>query len=201
MSAAIRVVATRDMAAIDELIRRTREALVKEYRDTVWAIFCRILEQTPQFTGRAVAHWDIQIDGDTSYFQDDSIGRVVNIVDPKRRRNGRFFKSEAAHRKGSDQFIEIAKARNWPKLKNIHRGSVVRFTNNVRGDTDNGTRSEFYLQELQDESYWLTKLRKVNQPYETAQESIIAEMGYWVGQANTGVVTFRHSRYALGKIL
>ena len=56
----IKAVTDRDMAAIDELIRRTREALVMEYREVVWEIFCQFTDQTPQFTGRAVAHWDIR---------------------------------------------------------------------------------------------------------------------------------------------
>lgn len=193
----IKIVMTKDMAAVDELIRRTREALVDEYREVVWEIFCRILEQTPQFTGRAVAHWDIQVDGDTSYFQDDSIGKVVNTVDPQRKKNGQFVKRQVAQQKGNPQFIEIAKARNQPKLARIHRGSVVRFTNNVQGDTDNGTRSAFYMKELQDEDYWLAKLRKVNQPYETAEQSIALVQLSNMGSAGTGVVTFRHTRYAL----
>lgn len=197
MSATIKVVATKDMAAIDELIRRTREALVDEYREVVWEIFCRILEQTPQFTGRAVAHWDIQVDGDTSYFQDDSIGKVVNMVDPQRKKKGQFVKRQVAQQRGNPEFIEIAKRRNEPKLKLIRRGSVVRFTNNVRGDTDNGTRSEFYMQELQDSDYWLAKLRKVNQPYETAQESVALIQAMSPGSKGNGVVTFKHTRYAL----
>lgn len=197
MSAAIRVVATRDMAAIDELIRRTRDALVAEYREVVWEIFCRILEQTPQFTGRAVAHWDIQVDGDTSYFQNDSIGKDVNPLSGRHKKSGAFYKQDTALRRGDSTYIEVAKARNKPKLKNIHRGSVVRFTNNVSGDTDNGTRSEFYLQELQDRDYWLDKLRGVNRPYETAQESIALIQAQSPGSKMTGVVTFKHTRYAI----
>lgn len=194
----IKVVMTQDMAAIDEIIRRTREALVDEYRFVVWEIFCRILEQTPQFTGRAVAHWDIQVDGDTSYFRDDSIGKVVNMVDPQRRKNGQFVKRQVAQHKGNPEFIEIAKRRNEPKLKLIHRGSVVRFTNNVQGDTDNGTKSTFYLRELQEPTYWKAKLRAVNQPYETVQESIgTVQWFYGQGSGLPGTVTFRHTRLAL----
>lgn len=196
----IKVQATRDIAAIDELIRRTREALVEEYRAVVWEIFCRLLDQTPQFTGRAVAHWDIQVDGSTAYFQDDSIGKAVNMVDPQRKKNGQFVKRQVAQQKGNTEFIEVAKQRNKPKLALIRRGSVVRFTNNVRGDTDGGTRSEFYMQELQEKDYWLDKLRSVNRPYETAAESIALVQLSNLGQAGRGVVTFRHTRYALAYI-
>lgn len=204
----IKIVMTKDMAAVDELIRRTREAFVEDYREAVWAIFCRILEQTPQFTGRAVAHWDIQVDGNTSYFQNDDIGKQVNKVDPQRRKSakhkGQFVKRQVAQQKGNPQFIEIAKARNLPKLKLIHRGSVVRFTNNVQGDDDTGgpqgKKSTFYMRELQEPTYWKAKLRAANQPYETAQESIAWEQFSHGGRTGTGVYTFRHTRLAIERI-
>lgn len=202
MTAGIKVNTLKDVAAIDEMIRRTREALVAEYRAVVWEIFCRILEQTPQFTGRAVAHWDIQVDGDTSYFNDPNVGKNVNILTGRHKKNGAFYKQDTAHKRGDPEFIELAKLRNRPKLLKIHRGSVVRFTNNVQGDTDNGTRSAFYLQELQDKDYWLDKLRWENKPYETAQESIALVQWFYStsGNGGNGVVTFRHTRYGIGKI-
>lgn len=207
MTAGIKINTLKDVAAIDQLIRRTREALVAEYREVVWEIFCRILEQTPQFTGRAVAHWDIQVDGDTSYFNDPNVGKNVNILNPRRKKikgvqTGMFVPSQVAHKRGDPEFIELAKLRNRPKLLKIHRGSVVRFTNNVQGDTDNGTRSAFYLQELQDRDYWLDKLRWENRPYETAQESIALVQWFYStsGNGGNGVVTFRHTRYGIGKI-
>lgn len=208
MTAGIKINTLKDVAAIDEMIRRTREALVAEYRAVVWEIFCRILEQTPQFTGRAVAHWDIQVDGDTNYFDDPGIGDEVDMVDPDRNSVGMFKRYEVAKTKGATEHIEIAKARNRPKLDRIRRGSVVRFTNNVRGDDDEyygtrlGRQSEFYMQALQEPTYWKAKLRAVNQPYETAQESIALVQWFYStsGNGGNGVVTFRHTRYGIGKI-
>lgn len=189
----------KDIAGVNEMITRTREAWVDEYRGVVWEIFCRILEQTPQFTGRAVAHWDIMVDGAGTPFQNDNVGKFVNMLNPTRRKNGRFTKRAVAQHKGNPEFIEIAKARNWPKLQQIHRGSVVQFVNAVEGDTDMGASSTNYMKDLQSESYWLKKLRSVNKPYEVVAESIAlvqySAMGAYRG---TGVVVFRHTRFALG---
>jgi hypothetical protein len=179
---------------------------MSEYREVVWEIFCRILEQTPQFTGRAVAHWDIQIVSPEGFvrtpppFDDPNVGRVVNMVDPRRTKKGRFTKRESAQRKGNPMFIEVAKARNKPRLALLRRYDSVRFVNDVQGDSD-GRPSGFYMKELQDPGYWKEKLRSVNQPYETAQESIgVVQWFYGAGSDMPGIVTFRHTRFALEKI-
>lgn len=196
----IKVMMGKEMAAVDEMIRRTREAFVQDYRDAVWAIFNRILEQTPQFTGRAVAHWDIQVDGNTSYYRHDYIGKVVNPNTGRHKKDGTFYKQDAALRRGDQTYIEVAKARNFPKLALIRRESVVRFTNNVEGDNDNGASSTYYMQALQEPTYWAAKLRHENKPYETAQESIAWEQFSHGGSKGSGVYTFRRTRLAIGKV-
>ena len=67
----------------------------------------------------------------------------------------------------------------------------MRFTNNVHSDTDNGTRSAFYLQELQDRDYWLHKLRRVNNLTDRAESVALIQI-MTPGRGN-GVVTFKHT--------
>lgn len=150
---------------IDLWIKRVEDMYVQAYRDLVWKVFCRILNQTPQFTGKAVANWNIGV-GAPNYEYDDTLGDPIEptmsakILDP-------------AHRKKDLKWINVAKARNRPKMAMIKRDTRVYINNGVRGDNDKGRSSELYLDSLQDPAYWAVKLRAYNQPYETAQESMM----------------------------
>jgi len=163
---------------VDLWVKRVNEVLVAGYRDIVWKIFLRILHETPQYTGKAVANWNIGV-GVPDYNFDPSFGDAPELVDdptpgtPWDHPMGRSF-LVPAHDKGDRKWIEKAKARNRPKLPLIKRDTRVYFNNAVRGDNDKGaTTSTLYMEELQDPAYWAIKLRAVNRPYETAQESMI----------------------------
>lgn len=155
-------------AGIDLWVKRINAMAVQEYRDLVWAIFSRILNQTPQFSGKAVANWNIGV-GAPDYSFDDNFGDEISAYMGDGRRDFAHSKGSSAGRK----WIDAAKARNRPKMALIQRNTKVYINNNVRGDTDNGKSSEYYLESLQDSTYWARKLRDVNQPYETAQESVM----------------------------
>lgn len=149
---------------IDLWLRRTQSVYVKYYREIVWQTFLRILEKTPQFTGRAVANWNLSV-GQPDFSYNDDLGDEVSGSAGD---GGRH----EAHRRGHRKWINYAIARNEPKLAEIHRTSKVYINNGIRGDTDHGRSSELYLDDLQDPAYWAVKLRDVNKPYETAQQSV-----------------------------
>lgn len=148
---------------VDIRIRGVNVAYDQVYRDTVWRVFTRILNQTPQFTGRAVANWNIGV-GAPDYDFDPGLGDDIEM-------SGAQY--PIAHWRGDRKWIERAKARNRPKMARITRGMRVYINNGVMGDDDGGKSSELYMEALQESGYWLDKLRMVNKPYETAQESVI----------------------------
>jgi hypothetical protein len=144
---------------VELTMKRVREAPVDAFREIVWLTFCRILEQTPQWSGKAVANWNIGV-GAPDFSYDPDVGEKL----------GRY---DLALQRGDNEWIEYAKFRNAPKIREIRRDLKVFICNGVEGDTDNGRSSELYLDSLQDPKYWAVKLRQVNQPYETAHESVI----------------------------
>lgn len=151
---------------IELFMRRVREAPIAAYREIVWVTFVRILEQTPQWSGKAVANWNIGV-GAPDFSYDPDVGDKLGLYDLARHR-------------GDNEWIEYAKFRNAPKIAEIRRDLKVFICNGVEGDTDNGRSTELYLDSLQDPGYWAVKLRSVNQPYETAHESVIQIAGEYL---------------------
>lgn len=151
---------------IELFMTRVREAPIDAYRQIVWETFCRILEQTPQWSGKAVANWNLSV-GAPDFSYDPDVGDKLDLFDLARHR-------------GDNEWIEYAKFRNAPKVKEIRRDLKVYICNGVEGDSDNGRSTELYLDSLQDPKYWAVKLRSVNQPYETAHESIIHIAGEYL---------------------
>jgi hypothetical protein len=182
--------------SVDLAINRVREALVEEYRSVVTEIFMRLLEQTPQFTGRAVAHWEIGINGFAT-FRDDSLGDEVNILTGRHKKDGTFYKQDAAHKKGDPEWMQVALDRNLPKIARIKRGDTVHFCNNVIGDDDKGQPAN-YMTLLQSEPYWQEHLRWVNKPYEDVQYTIMLVQASTAGfgQSNSGMFTYKGRRDA-----
>jgi len=177
------------------VIRRAEETLVAEYRDVAREIFWRILNETPQFTGRATAHWQVGIDAPDLSYQDDSVGKVVNMLTGRHKKNGQFYKADSALSKGHQDAVMAAWARNEHKFDLIKRRSKVFFSNNVQGDTDGGKSSENYITSLQESGYWVEKLRGVNKPYETVAETIML-VQLARSPTGRGPFTFRGSRQA-----
>jgi len=157
---------------IDLWVTRTDEMFVEEYRDLVRRIFRRILVNTPQYSGKAVANWSIGVGApdETQYVAHGDAPEVTFSG-----RDGRVT-LHPRHQVGSPEWIAVAEARNEPKLALITRRSRVYFSNGALGDDDEGLSSDLYLDSLQDETYWREKLRTVNQPYEVAAESILFEL-------------------------
>lgn len=148
---------------IDLFMKKVEAAPVREFRELVWLVFCEILEQTPQWSGKAVANWNIGV-GSPDYSWDDSLGEP-NV--------GTTAVNASPLEKGNQEWIEVAKFRNLGKIEQIKRRERVYITNSVFGDDDHGRSSNLYLASLQDPAYWQHKLREVNKPYEVATETII----------------------------
>jgi hypothetical protein len=144
---------------IDLFMKKVESAGIDLFRDFVWKVFCEILNQTPQWSGKAVANWNIGV-GAPDFSWDDNVGDHIDAF-------------ALAHERGDEKWKRYARERNKHKLKEIHRREKVFITNAVWGDTDHGKSSHLYLESLQDPAYWTKKLRVVNQPYEIATETMI----------------------------
>lgn len=146
-------------------LTRLEESPIALYRQAIWEIFTRIVMQTPQFTGRAAASWNLGINSPDLSF-DAGMGDDLKFSEA-----GWLKKSnrEKGDRKWASESLERAKY----VLRRVRRGDKVYISNAVRGDNDGGASSEAYLASLQNAKYWGEKLRLANQPYETAMESAI----------------------------
>lgn len=167
---------------VDLWFRRVEDMVVAQYRKFIWEIFKRIVRETPQYSGKAVANWNLGV-GAPDYDFNDSYGDEP-VMSYLTKGTHRWYSGlEAPHQKGDQKWIRVALNRNRPKLMQIERRTKVFINNGVEGDNDGGaTASNLYLQELQDGSYWAKKLREVNKPYEIAQESVIIVVGQMAGK-------------------
>lgn len=177
---------------IDVMMRRAEESYVAEYRQFVWAVFVRLLYETPQYSGEAVASWNIVLSdsvgpgaGPTGYKSDVLPGRssLEALSLYRNEDTGKTVTeltlSPNAREKGDLRAIDYARRRNAKKIPLIKRRTRVFFVNTARGDNnakidkDKGLPEQFfYLQALQEPGYWVAKLREVNKPYETIDETM-----------------------------
>lgn len=177
---------------IGVMMRRVEESYVAEYRQFVWAVFVRLLYETPQYSGTAVASWNILLSdsvgpegGPTGYKSDVQPGRSrLEALDLYRNEDTgktvtELTLSPNAREKGDLRAIDYARRRNAKKIPLIKRRTRVFFVNTARGDNNakidkdkNLPEQFFYLQALQEPGYWVAKLREVNKPYETIDETM-----------------------------
>ncbi len=143
---------------IDFWIARIRYTSTEIYQKIVWDIFLRLTSQTPQYSGRAVANWRIGV-GAPDYTFDPDLGDTLPQGDP-------------VYEKGDSRWVEHARHREKKKLQLIKAGTKVFFTNMADGDDGDGN-AMYYMEALQNPSYWAAHLRAVNQPYETVHETLI----------------------------
>lgn len=157
---------------LDLWMKQVRQMSVEQYRDFVWAVFRRVLHESPQASGRGVANWRLSIgrpDDTVNYALGDEPG-----VDRVQDKTGRWrTKLVPQHVKGDERWIKTARDRALRVVKEIGYGDKVYISNSTVGTNKDGS-AQFYMVELQDASYWSHWLRAANQPYETAKESILA---------------------------
>lgn len=156
---------------LDVWLEKTKQTSLKHYRDAVWAIFRRILQTTPQWSGKAVANWKICID--TPDFS--PVPGVGSDYEIKTAKAGHDYLSFNPRHMGNNYWIDYAETANKPKLFLIKGKSKVFICNGVQGDSDSGMSDTNYLASLQEQGYWAKKLRLVNMPYETAFEVVLSE--------------------------
>ena len=190
------------MRNIDVMLQRHTDTAIAVYREMVWNLFVDLLENTPQWTGKAVANWRIGIGAPDETYE-ANVGDQDELMQTKagggsaRNTKGRFTGQtgmtifRGTHQKGDNPWIDYAKTVNKPRLFLIKRlTDAVFITNRVQGDTDNGRSSENYLESLQNPAYWAQKLRDVNKPYETVSETLVKQdlenfkvgvTGEWMG--------------------
>lgn len=173
-------------AGVDLWIKRAESTFVDGYRRLVWQIFLRILLKTPQSSGKAVANWNIGVGAPDFSFSDDygdaPLEHQIGIYQGGPNMGQPMVQLTPQHKRGDVKWRKVAVARNKPKLPLIQRRTKVFFSNGTLGDgwpQDGEEDSEgwngggfAYLEALQDPEVWVERLRDVNKPYETAQESL-----------------------------
>ena len=180
-----------NLGDIEFAMDKTRFLTADAFRNYVWQVFLRILQNTPQSSGRAVANWNISANSPdfTVYSQGGKIEYVSgdNFDKMHSTQGARGFGRLESHRsQGFPEFIEVAKRRNKVKLYGVGGGPRLGFkrggityndrvfiSNGVEGTSDDGANIESYLSDLQNPGYAARRLRAVNLPYENAQESVI----------------------------
>lgn len=159
-----------DMARLNEYfsvgIKRYKFHARDYFRKAVWHLFEEILLETPQFTGRGVANWNLSV-GAPDYTFEPWAGDDQHLTAAGN------FSHAGVRQKGDFLWIDYAVGKNEHKLDLIELDSVVYITNAAIGDDDHGRSSEMYIDSLQDPAYWAQKLRAANKPYETVAEIVI----------------------------
>lgn len=131
------------------------------FRDIVRQLFWRLTLKTPQFSGKAVANWRINV-GSPDLDWDDALGDDI------------AWDGEA-HEQGDRRWVDYARRRAKPVIDSIRYRDKVYITNSVMGDAGPGTGKYdlAYLEALQVPGMWRNKLRAANQPFESAEDSLI----------------------------
>jgi len=142
-------------------------------REFVGKVFRRVLNQTPQFSGEAVASWTIGINAPAP-LPVLSAKQQTGMGDKRIRRLAGEMRPL---KKGSDHWIGIAWQRESPKLQKLKRKDKVYITNRVLGES-----GELYMELMQNPDYWMKRLRDVNKPYEVVGDSVAHIMAQYLNK-------------------
>lgn len=155
------------IAGVDLMFRRAQEQTREEFQNFVWEIFKRILRESPQWSGKGVANWNLSVNAPNLEYRED-FGDEIGALG----RHHSVGALGATHQRGDERWARIARDRARPIKNGIFLKDKVFISNATRGDGDE-VGAELYMQALQNPGYWTYKLREVNKPYEIAQESVI----------------------------
>lgn len=153
--------------ALDAFALKAEDVTLRRFRMAVWAVFTRLLDTTPQFSGRAVANWNIGVDTPDLTFQDD----VGDYHD-----GGHLM--DDFRQVGDREWITYAMAVNKPRLALITSRSRVFISNTTRGDAFKGDKREgptYYLLDLQDPTRWANVLRDENAAAERVADVMLKQ--------------------------
>lgn len=161
---------------VDVWLKQVKGVATDQYRAMVWEIFLRVVRKTPQYTGKAVANWNISV-GQPDFSFDDSLGDHDIWFDPPE--IGEWAAApEDLRSKGDRKWMQTAWNRNRPKMEAIRYGDRVFISNGTTGDSSTGDPNEgfAYIEALQTPGAWRKRLREENLPFESVQESLIYVM-------------------------
>lgn len=147
---------------VDIWLKQVKTMSQEQYQRLIWSLFQRILRATPQWSGKAVANWNISVGSPDMEVYVDDADEVDSIL-------GTDLK------KGDTRWMQVARDRNRPKLKAIKYTDKVFIANGVSGDDKwgDGHTTFAYMAAFQNPAEWRARLREVNQPYETVSESLL----------------------------
>lgn len=157
---------------IDMWLRHVRGMSTQMYQEMVWDLFLTVVRETPQWSGKAVANWNISV-GDLGLEYDDSLGDS-DIVERSSLYENDSFTRGAPHEKGDTKWMRVAWNRNRPIMKSIKLNDKVFIYNWTTGD-----EGYSYMEGFQKSEDWPTKLRQVNRPYETVLQSVYVVTRRW----------------------
>lgn len=167
---------------IDLWMRQTRQLTVDVFRALVKDAFYRLLRNTPQWSGTAVANWKVSI-GTPDLSFDPGLGERITFTDVVIGDQSYGIRYEGVQQKGSERWMRYARSQARPIIDSIHYRDRVYITNGTMGDVDiwslgehehEGERNFPYLAAMhQQGNYWYQNLRSVNKPFETVEESIM----------------------------
>lgn len=159
-------------AQLDLWMRKAENMSSAQFQEFCWEVFKRILRESPQYSGKGVANWNLSLkDPDYTIHETEGDAEGTNVVQMA---NGRYRAvSVPVHQRGDERWMRSARARARPVKEAIHYRSKVFIANGSLGNDEKGNPQR-YMVDLQDGAYWEQHLRAVNQPYETAKESILA---------------------------
>lgn len=163
-------------SGVDVWLKQVKGLATQQYRDMVWEIFLRVVRETPQYTGKAVANWNISV-GQPDFSFDDSLGDHDGWDDTPGPDDG-GTDPEDLRQRGDRKWMQVAWNRNRPKKDAIRYNDRVFISNGATGDSQpNGSDTGFaYIEAIQAPGYWRDRLRQENRPYESVQESMIYVM-------------------------
>jgi len=157
---------------IELWMKRVRSASEEHFREMVWDLFKTVVRETPQWSGKAVANWNIGIGSVGDEYNDD-YGDEGETVMTSASHND-WYTTVAPHEKGDRKWATVALNRNRPIMKSIKLNDKIFIYNHTIGDENFS-----YLEGFQSSPDWPTKLRVVNRPYETVQQSVAIVTKRW----------------------
>ncbi len=147
---------------VDVWLKQVKTMSQDQYQKIVWSLFQRILKATPQWSGKAVANWNLSVGSpDMNVYVDEA--EAVDSV------------TGNPLQKGDTKWMKVARDRNRATLKAIKYTDKVYISNGVTGDDKwgDGHSTFAYMQAFQNPAEWAARLREENKPYETVSESVL----------------------------
>lgn len=167
---------------IDLWLKRVRNMTEELYQEMIWDLFKTVVRETPQWSGKAVANWNLSIGSPNMEWElygdanAQERGGLTYGLDGKLRHN----EAAAPHQKGDRKWATFALNRNRPILKSVKVNDRVFISNGVMGNQAFEDAQDFaYLEAFQTPGKWQDRLRQANLPFQSVQESVMIVTSRW----------------------